>query len=212
MLSWIEHLNKILQGTPALSNAVEHLQSGGGVMPPLMLLSIWMWGLIIFKIKQLYAYRKQEVSVWDCLNHDQQNPFPGAAWQKEIVCNFLNLRCNAKKMDRKFMDRLRARQEKQTERFIPTILVLASVAPLLGLLGTVEGMITTFEVISQFGTGNARAMASGISEALISTQTGLVVAVPGLILGNFLNRRAGSLKRRMERFCLNILRETEAQE
>lgn len=178
-------------------------------MLPLMFLSIWMWALIILKFKQFCAYRQQEGSIKDCLNCNEVNSFPGAAWQKEIVTNYLNCRSHFQKSDRKFMDKLRNKQEKQTERFIPTILVLASVAPLLGLLGTVEGMITTFQAISQFGTGNAKAMASGISEALITTQTGLVVAVPGLILGNFLNRRAGNLKRRMERFCLSILRETE---
>ena len=209
MFSWLQHIYNFLQQFPLLAQAFEHLQNGGGVMWPLMILSIWMWALIILKLKQFYAYRKQEGSIKDCLSFAEGNSFPGAAWQKEIVTNYLNCRCHFKRLDRQFMDRLRTKQEKQTERFIPTILVLASVAPLLGLLGTVEGMITTFQVISQFGTGNAKAMASGISEALITTQTGLVVAVPGLILGNFLNRRAGSLKRRMECFCLSVLRETE---
>jgi len=83
------------------------------------------------------------------------------------------------------------------DRHLGLIGVLAALAPLLGLLGTVTGMIATFDIISIFGTGNARAMAGGISEALITTQTGLVVAIPGLYMSNFLNRRSENLKQRI---------------
>ena len=81
--------------------------------------------------------------------------------------------------------------------------------PLLGLLGTVTGMITTFDVISEFGTGNARALASGISEALVTTQSGLVVAVPGLLIGGFLFQRAQKIKGRMELFCIGLQNQAE---
>jgi len=69
-------------------------------------------------------------------------------------------------------------------------------------------MITTFSVIAQFGTGNARALAGGISEALLTTQAGLVIAVPGLFICTFFGRRASSLLERMQRFCLMITRST----
>jgi biopolymer transport protein ExbB len=68
----------------------------------------------------------------------------------------------------------------------------------LGLLGTVTGMIATFDVLSVFGTGNAKAMAGGISEALITTQTGLLVAIPGLYMKGFLDRRADNLIQRVQ--------------
>lgn len=64
-------------------------------------------------------------------------------------------------------------------------------------MGTVIGMIDTFDIISTFGTGNARAMTAGISEALITTQTGLLVAIPGLYAHHFWSRRAENLKRRV---------------
>lgn len=83
------------------------------------------------------------------------------------------------------------------DRYLSVIGVLAKTAPLLGLLGTVLGMITTFDIISFYGTGNAKAMAGGISEALITTQTGLLVAIPGLYMSNFLKRRAQLLKQRI---------------
>jgi biopolymer transport protein ExbB len=65
-------------------------------------------------------------------------------------------------------------------RSLAVIGVLAAMAPLMGLLGTVTGMITTFDILAIFGTGNVKAMAGGISESLITTQTGLIVAIPGL--------------------------------
>ena len=72
------------------------------------------------------------------------------------------------------------------ERFGSAITVFAAVAPLLGLLGTVTGMIATFDVITEFGTGDPRMLSGGISEALITTKFGLVVAIPCLLIGNLL--------------------------
>jgi biopolymer transport protein ExbB len=73
------------------------------------------------------------------------------------------------------------------QRFGMVIVVIAAIAPLLGLLGTVTGMISTFEIITEHGTGDPRMLSGGISEALITTQMGLVVAIPMLLLGNMLN-------------------------
>ena len=80
--------------------------------------------------------------------------------------------------------------ERLLTRHVDTIMVLARAAPLLGLLGTVSGMISTFGSIALFGAGDARALSSGISEALVTTQCGLVVAVPGLLAGHFFKSRA----------------------
>ena len=63
---------------------------------------------------------------------------------------------------------------------LPLVRTLVAVCPLLGLLGTVTGMIQVFDVVSSLGTGNARAMASGISRATLPTMAGMVVALPGL--------------------------------
>ena len=84
------------------------------------------------------------------------------------------------------------------DRSLAVISSLAGVAPLLGLLGTVIGMIETFNVISIFGTGNAKAMANGISVALITTETGLLVAIPGVFLASMLLRKAKRFKMQLE--------------
>lgn len=84
------------------------------------------------------------------------------------------------------------------ERGLSIIGVLASIAPLLGLLGTVTGMINTFQAITIFGTGDPRMMSTGISEALITTQAGLAIAIPLLLGHHFLKRRTSRLIADME--------------
>jgi biopolymer transport protein ExbB len=74
------------------------------------------------------------------------------------------------------------------ERFLSTLGMLAAIAPLLGLLGTVTGMIDTFHVITQHGTGDPRMMSGGISEALVTTMLGLTVAIPIMLAHTLLNR------------------------
>ena len=80
------------------------------------------------------------------------------------------------------LDEIILRNVPKFEKGISLIKLIASVAPLLGLLGTVVGMIATFQAITLFGTGDPKLMAGGISEALVTTMQGLVVAVPMLFL------------------------------
>jgi len=81
----------------------------------------------------------------------------------------------------------------QIEKGLPLIKLLAAVAPLLGLLGTVTGMIATFQSITLFGTGDPKLMAGGISQALITTVLGLVAAIPLLFMHNIVNGRSKRL-------------------
>lgn len=90
-------------------------------------------------------------------------------------------------------------------RFGAIILVIAGVAPLLGLLGTVTGMITTFDIITEFGTGDPKLLSGGISIALVTTELGLAVAIPMLLLGNILSGWAESIKDDMEKGALRVI-------
>jgi biopolymer transport protein ExbB len=83
--------------------------------------------------------------------------------------------------------------------------VLAATAPLLGLLGTVTGMVLTFEIITQFGNSNPVLMADGISEALITTQSGLLIAFPLVLLKHRMEDRTTYLKKRFELGAMIIL-------
>lgn len=97
------------------------------------------------------------------------------------------------------------RETPRLERFLGGLKVCAAVAPLLGLLGTVTGMINTFQVITTHGTGDPRLMAGGISEAMVTTQMGLAVAIPVMIVAAFLGRRARNLSQDMEEKGLALM-------
>lgn len=90
-------------------------------------------------------------------------------------------------------------------RFGAFIMVIAAVAPLLGLLGTVTGMISTFDIITEFGTGDPKLLSGGISIALVTTEVGLAVAIPALIFGNLLSGWAESIKDEMEKAALHVM-------
>ncbi len=94
-------------------------------------------------------------------------------------------------------------KESQTiDRFGVVILVIASVAPLMGLLGTVTGMISTFDIITLYGTGNPKLLSGGISEALVTTMFGLIVAIPALLIGQYLSSKTENIKNDMEKWAL----------
>lgn len=88
---------------------------------------------------------------------------------------------------------------------LPVIAITAATAPLLGLLGTVSGMISTFNLITLFGSGDPKPLAGGISEALITTLFGLVVAIPALIIHAFLSRRSQGIVQTTERLGLSFV-------
>jgi biopolymer transport protein ExbB len=91
------------------------------------------------------------------------------------------------------------------ERGLPFLALAATTGPLLGLLGTVTGMIATFKAISSFGSGDPKMLAAGISEALICTATGMAVAIPSLLLHAFLSRRAKGIIGSMEQTAVGFV-------
>jgi len=181
---------------------IEHyIAAGGVVMIPLALVSTLMWTLIInrvFFFRRLYRRnmsRKRASEYIKAGKFSDSKKYRGVT--SLLVTDFLNRKSGRPSLDRFILDETVLILGSSLDRYLALIGVLAALAPLLGLLGTVTGMIATFDVISIFGTGNAKAMAGGISEALITTQTGLLVAIPGLYMSNFLNRRAEILKQRL---------------
>lgn len=96
-------------------------------------------------------------------------------------------------------------ESSQLNRFGSMIIVIATVAPLLGLLGTVTGMISTFDIITEFGTGDPKLLSSGISIALVTTEVGLAVAIPALLFGNMLSGWAERIKDDMEKAALRAI-------
>lgn len=101
------------------------------------------------------------------------------------------------------------RETPLVDRFASALVVITAGAPLLGLLGTVTGMIATFDVITEHGTGNPKLMSAGIAEALVCTALGLAVAIPTLLAGNVLASIGESIKNTLDRGGLAMLNALE---
>lgn len=189
-----------------LDQLIAHLAQGGGIMLPIGLLAMALWWLTFLKAWEIWGLIRHEHSPQDTLSDDD------GGWQNGLARDYLSSRSGNEELDVELARVLVDRHAGHVEKGIATIIVLAATAPLLGLLGTVTGMVDTFDVIAKFGTGNARGLAAGISQALITTQSGLIVAVPGMMAGGFLYRRASKLKARMELFLGDVERSVAAKE
>lgn len=97
------------------------------------------------------------------------------------------------------------RQRLFFERRLPLLAVIVTASPLLGLLGTVMGMVKTFALITVFGTGNAAKLSSGISQVLITTELGLMVAIPTLIVHSFLSHRTQDRLSLLDRYSTEFV-------
>ena len=189
-------------------NAYDYLSSGGIIIFPIIICSLLMWWLIIERVFYFRNMTKNDVDLHQAIimlraGHEpktEQDCKPGLC--AGVVLEFLNKRTMNKKLDQGILYLCVMQKRHNIKKYIRMIAVLAAVAPLFGLLGTVSGMITTFDVISLFGTGNAKAMAGGISEAMITTQSGLVAAIPGLLMSGFLSRRATFMENRLDELIL----------
>ena len=189
-------------------NTYEYIRQGGPVMIPLILTSLWMWFLIGERLIYFRRMNRGNLSLRETVAMLSDKPLPGISngLINRVVASFLKERTGNSKLDRGILELSAMRERSLIRRYLLVIAVLAAVSPLFGLLGTVTGMITTFDVITFFGTGNAKAMAGGISEALITTQSGLLVAIPGLFMSAFLVRRANSLENRLDELVMTLKR------
>jgi len=89
-------------------------------------------------------------------------------------------------------------------RFLPILNTVGNVSPLLGLLGTITGMIIAFESIASSGTGDPRVVACGISQALLTTATGLIIAIPAIIFYRFLGHKADTSRSNIEVYAISF--------
>ena len=179
-----------------LEATLGYLRQGGWVMVPLIGVSLVLWTLIVERWQVLRGLEKRDLDMAGVLavvRGEREVP-EGAGMRARLANAFVAAATGRPLLDREVLAHLAVRIDRELDRRHETIGVLAAVAPLLGLLGTVLGMIETFRVISDYGTGNARAMAGGISVALVTTQTGLLVAIPGLLESGRLRRRAENLR------------------
>ena len=177
-----------------------YIRSGGIVMIPILGVSLIMWVLIFNRVLFMRRLHIRNISRAHAGELVRDNLWPDPKFRganSMLVREFLAARSGDPLLDGNILDESVMRLVSSLDRYLAAIGVLSAVAPLMGLLGTVVGMMHTFDVITVFGTGNARAMAGGISVALVTTQTGLMISIPGLYMSGWLNRRAANLKHRI---------------
>ncbi len=176
-------------------------------MAVLLVNSIFMWTLIMERLFFFHGLLKRDISMEEgvSLLCNGKAPDGSRGIKSRLLKNLFESACTEHKIDIRRIELSTTVEKSGIKKNLSLIAVLAAISPLLGLLGTVAGMITTFDVISFFGTGNAKAMAGGISTALITTQSGLIIAIPGLIMSSFLNQRAKNMDNHLEEF-LSVLK------
>lgn len=191
-----------------------HIAKGGVWMGPILFFAGLSLITGIFKAVEISGFKRLKpgllASVFAALREGKstealavlkKEPGPSSDMLQEAVRN-LHL---PKELVEEFMYESMLAVQPKLERGLSFISITAAVAPLLGLLGTVTGMINTFKLITLFGTGDAKSLSSGISEALITTEFGLIVAIPALLMSAFLSRKAAGILGEMEKTSISFM-------
>jgi biopolymer transport protein ExbB len=190
------------------------LKAGGPVMIPLLLLLAWALALIVMKLFQYSRKDRVNRDLYDNVvkmlkRGETEQAHKYADSHKGVVAKVVSACLAHSKWNRnsaeKAVREILLDEVPQLDKSLATLAVIAGAAPLLGLLGTVTGMINLFEVITHYGTGDPKILAGGISEALITTQTGLAVAIPILLVHNFLRNRSLHIQSEMGKSAIRIL-------
>lgn len=188
---------------------IEEIPKGGPIVIPILFIGLVSFILILERT--IYLYRKDHNSD-RLINEFMLDLSRNEIKECEKICLkekdkpvFRVLFSGIKAMDlskEELEDRLEEailNEIPSLERFLSTIIILAEISPLLGLLGTVTGIIRTFHVIALYGTGDPRLMSSGISEALVTTMLGLMVAIPVMFFHTLLSTKVENIISKMEK-------------
>jgi len=193
---------------------VELVKSGGWLMLPIILCSIVAIAIIIERFWTLSAVRISPKytlgQVWTWIKNNELN----AAHLRELrLASPLGQILAAGLVNSKYgraamtvsIEQAASQVIHDMERYLNTLGIIAAITPLLGLLGTVIGMISVFTEIMIQGTGNANALAGGISQALITTAAGLSVAIPTYMFHRLFMRRVDSLVLGLEQESIKLV-------
>ena len=192
----------------------ELVQAGGWLMVPILLCSVIAAAICVERFWTLRTAqivpRNLLAQVWDWIkNNDMDNRKLrelrlGSPLGQILAAGITNHRRGREQM-KEAIEEVANHVVHEMERYLNTLGTVAAIAPLLGLLGTVIGMIKVFTSIKLEGTGNAAVLAGGISEALITTAAGLTVAIPSLFFYRFFQRRVDELVISMEQEALKLV-------
>lgn len=194
-------LDDILKGGGVIGYIILVLGLLGLLLLIIRVLILLRAGSNVSKISNIVAFKVQNGQGHEAL--DAIANFKGSA-ARVVKATLRNINKEREHIEDIVMENI-LNESGHIDRFGGFVMVLAAVAPLLGLLGTVTGMIATFDMITEYGTGNPKMLSGGISEALITTMFGLIVAIPLLLLGNLISGWAQGIKDSMEQSALHIV-------
>ena len=193
---------------------LELVQAGGWLMLPILLCSALSMGIIVERMWTLQRRKvipeKLLTGIWTLLRNEQLTDKhiaeieQGSPLGKVLAAGLINRHLSHEKV-RESIEETGRFVAHELERFISALGTISTITPLLGLLGTVIGMIKVFTVITAVGVGDPATLAGGISEALITTAAGLTVAIPSVIFHRFLRRRIDELVIGMEQEAIKLV-------
>jgi biopolymer transport protein ExbB len=198
-----------------MNEALSILQRGGIVMIPLVICSVTVLAIVI---ERSISMRRKRVLIPEIISVIETIQKPEDIHLAVSICkknegpfaHIVRVGLENMNLPDGELTGLVAEQGRQEARSFEKGLVIletvAGIAPLLGLLGTVIGMIKVFTVVSQQGVGQAQALSGGISEALLTTVAGLSIGIPTLVLFNYFTNKAENLMMDIEKFTSRLLR------
>ena len=191
----------------------EIVRAGGPLMWPIILCSVIALGIVVERMWTLQAPRVMPPGllqkVWQLVEAGQVTDKVIAALEQNsplgrVLAAGLASRHRPRAVMRERLEDTGRHVVHELERFLNTLGTIAAVSPLLGLLGTVTGIIKAFNAITVGAMGDPRALSGGISEALITTAAGLVVAIPSLIAYRYLRGRVDRIVIDMEKSAIAL--------
>jgi biopolymer transport protein ExbB len=203
-----------------LAPMFEIVKAGGIMMVPLILASIIAAAIMLERLWTLQEKRvlpgELTEKVWRWVEQRQIQEKHIQALQQnsplgKILAAGLSNRHRDRDIIKESIEDTGRHVVHELDRFVGALGTIASLSPLMGLLGTVLGMIRTFNSITTEGIGNPAALAGGIAEALITTAAGLTVAIPALIGYKFLRGRIDRLVVQMEKEAIKLVQAMEGQ-
>jgi biopolymer transport protein ExbB len=193
---------------------LELFKAGGWLMIPLFICSVIAIAIIAERFwslqKKRIAPQELVTQIWQWLKYKQVDQHRIKALQAnsplgQILAAGLINRNSSREITKESIEDIGRHVTVALERNLNTLGTVAAISPLIGLLGTVIGMIKVFAVITAQGVGNPETLAGGISEALITTATGLVVAIPSLIFYRYFRGKISKLVVGMEEQAMQLI-------
>ena len=193
---------------------LEIVQAGGWLMVPILLCSVVAAAI---SVERLWTLQRSRITpknllaqVWGALKNNEMDAqrlrdLRGSSPLGQVLAAGVANARRGREVMKEAMQEAASQVSHDLERYLTSLGIIASISPLLGLLGTVVGMIQVFTALMLEGTGNANVLAGGISQALITTAAGLSVAIPAIMFHRFFLRRVDELVVTMEQEAVKLV-------